>query len=306
MSSPSTSWLPQVLSGRAFTRQEIRDIQETVGMYPRLSRTELVLTLCEHLGWVTEAGHYKVIACGKALEKLEARGLLQLPARRRLRGGWGRRESIVLSADTAPEAEILGSVHDIAPVAVEAVRAKAERQRWDEYVERYHRLGYKRPCGAHQRYFVVGGDGRKLGCLLFAASAWALAERDAWIGWTASQRAQRLKLVVGNTRFAVFPWVRIKNLASKALSLAAQRIGEDWQQRYGYRPVLLETFVEVERYRGTCYQAANWIYVGQTQGRGRMDRYHQSQSPVKAIYVYPLVRDFRRILCGPASRGGLR
>src|SRR5260370_18360815 len=118
----------------------------------------------------------------------------------------------------------------------------------------------------------MGRGGRRLGCLLFAAAAWALAERDRWIGWNQQDRAQRLNWVVGNTRFLLFPWVRVRNLASKALSLAAQRIGSDWQPRYGYAPGLLEAFVEVGRERGTCYQGSNWIRLGVTRGRRRMGR----------------------------------
>ena len=173
---------------------------------------------------------------------------------------------------------------------------------WNEYVHRYHVLGYKRPFGAHQRYFIVGGPGRRLGCLLFASSAWALTARDEWIGWTEADRAQRLNWVVTNTRFMIFPWVRVRNLASKALSLAASRIREDWQRRYGYGPVLLETFVEAERYRGTCYQAANWIRVGMTAGRGRMDRRDRRLLAPKWIFVYPLVPEFRSFLCGEVGK----
>ena len=145
---------------------------------------------------------------------------------------------------------------------------------------------------------VAGERGASSGCLLFAAAAWALAERDRWIGWGPQNRAQRLNWVVANTRFVLFPWVRVKNLASKALSLAAARIRSDWQQRYGYAPVLLETFVEVGRYRGTCYRAANWIRVGVTRGEGRMGRHRPHGSVPREIYVYPLVADFRSFLRG--------
>jgi hypothetical protein len=291
---------PRLLSGREFSAQEIQDIQETVRVYRRLSWTELVLTICEHLQWVTAKGQYKVDSCSKALRKLEAQGLVQLPMSqvRGGRQGWAKAEVIELSTRTEAEAERVGTVADVAPVAVQLVQDKEEVSLWNEYVQRYHPLGYKRPFGAHRRYFVVGGEQQRLGCLLFAASAWALAKRDAWIGWTARDRAQRLHLVVGNTRFLLFPWVHLRNLASKALSLVTQRIRPDWQQRYGFRPVLLETFVDQERYRGTCYQAANWMYLGTTVGRGRMDRHSQYGSPVRAIYVYPLVQDFRAWLQG--------
>jgi len=205
---------------------------------------------------------------------------------------------VVPGRGTDPEEEIVGTVRDMAPLRLEPVFGKQAIRLWNEYVARYHPLGYKRPFGAHQRYFLVGRGERRLGGLLFAAAAWALAERDRWIGWSPQERAQRLNWVVGNTRFILFPWVRVKNLASKALSLAAERIGSDWQQRYGYAPVLLETFVEVGRYRGTCYRAANWMRLGVTRGEGRMGRHSPYRSVPREIYVYPLVADFRSFLQG--------
>jgi len=285
----------RLLSGRPFTPEEIRYLQETVRVFRYLCWKELLRTICEHLQWVTPAGRYKLDSCAKALLKLQARGLLHLPAKRPQRM---RQRQIVFSSATDGAEDIVGSVRDIAPLTLEPVRGKDRIALWNEYVHRYHPLGYKQPFGAHQRYFIRGVDDRCLGCLLFAASAWALTERDVWIGWTERDRAQRLNWVVANTRFLLFPWVHIRNLASKALSLAAARIGEDWQQRYGYRPVLLETFVEAERYAGTCYQAANWIRLGTTAGRGRMDRHVRHLSTPKVIYVYPLAPDFRTVLRG--------
>ncbi|MGH9446923.1 MAG: DUF4338 domain-containing protein [Terriglobia bacterium] len=286
---------PSFLVGRAFTVEEMQDLLETVRVCRGLSWGELVRTVCEHLGWVGPTGRYKVESCGKALLKLEVLGLVKLP----LRGAaWGRAPGMVASSRTDPGEEIAGTARDVGPVELEPVQGKEAIGLWNEYVHRYHPLGYKRPFGAHQRYFVVGREGYRLGCMLFAAAAWALGERDRWIGWTERDRAQRLNGVVANTRFIIFPWVRVKNLASQALARAAHRIGADWEQRYGYRPVLLETFVELERYRGTCYQAANWIRVGETRGRGRMDRHKQYLSRPRAIYVYPLVADFRRRLRG--------
>ena len=152
-----------------------------------------------------------------------------------------RKDEIRLGERTDPEDEVSGTVRDYAPIRLRAVMGKAAIGLWNEYVERYHRLGYKRPFGAHQRYFIQERSGGRLGCLLFASSAWALAERDQWIGWSERDRAQRLNGVVANTRFLIFPWVRVRNLASTALALAAQQIGRDWTQRYGYAPVLLET-----------------------------------------------------------------
>jgi hypothetical protein len=207
-------------------------------------------------------------------------------------------EQVAIGVRTDPQEEMAGSARDIAPVVVEPVTEKGEQRLWNEFVQRYHGLGYRRPFGAHQRYFITGGGGLRLGCLMFGPSAWALAERDRWIGWTRQDRAQRLNWVVANTRFILFPWVHVKYLASTALSLAAKRIRQDWQDRYGYAPVLLETFVEAARYRGTCYQAANWIRLGVTTGRGRMDRHTQYLSTPRVIYVYPLTKDFRSFLQG--------
>lgn len=286
---------PQFLAGRAFTAQEIQDIQETVQVCDGLNWSELVFTVCEHLGWITPTGRYKERSCVHALRRLEALGLIQLPARQPVR----RQEAeIVPGRRTDPEEEIVGTVRDVAPLRLEPVLGKPARGLWNEYVARYHPLGYRRPFGAHQRYFLLGRGERRLGCLLFAAAAWALAERDRWIGWSQQDRAQRLNWVVGNTRFLLFPWVQVKNLASKALSLAAAQIRSDWQQRYGYAPVLLETFVEVGRYRGTCYQAANWIRLGVTRGEGRLGRHSPYRTLPREIYVYPLVADFRSFLQG--------
>ena len=283
------------LSGRYFTAEEIEQIRETVHEFPKLSRKELVLTICEHLEWVTPAGRNKFDSCAKALAKLEQEGLLKLPTKR----PWAvRSQKVVVGAETDPEGELTGTVRDVAPVEVRPVTERVELRLWNGYVQRYHVLGFRRPFGAHQRYFVMGGGGRRLGCLLFASSAWALAERDRWIGWTERDRAQRLNWVVANTRFVLFPWVKVRNLASTALSLVARRIRSDWQERYGYAPVLLETFVEADRYRGTCYRAANWIRLGMTAGRGRMDRQVRYPSTPKLIYVYPLVEDFRSYLRG--------
>jgi hypothetical protein len=287
------------LSGRYFTAQEIQDIQETIESCG-LSWTELVQTVCEHLGWVTPAGRNKADSCSKALRKLEAQGLVKLPARQERAAGKEKR--VEVGAGTDREAEMAGTVRDLEPVEVVPVLGREAIGLWNEYIERYHGLGYKRPFGAHQRYFIVDGSRRRLGCLLFASSAWALSERDEWIGWSERDRAQRLNWVVANTRFLIFPWVRVRNLASAALSRVAARIGRDWQERYGYAPVLLETFVEAERYRGTCYQAANWIRLGMTAGRGRMDRHKRYALTPKIIYVYPLRRDFRMILRGDKSR----
>jgi hypothetical protein len=178
------------------------------------------------------------------------------------------------------------------------VEGKRESRRWRELVERYHYLGSRVPFGAHLRYWARSRD-RELACLLWTSPAWKMQARDAWIGWSDEQRKRNLQWIVNNGRFLVLPWVRVKGLASKILALSARQMPHDWQTRYGYRPLLLETLVDTQRFRGTCYRAANWVHVGQTAGRGRMDREHKRHGQmVKDIYLYPLVRDARQSLCG--------
>jgi len=183
------------------------------------------------------------------------------------------------------------------PLELVLVESQAESRRWREQVERYHYLGCRVPFGAHLRYWACHG-GRELACLLWTSPAWKMQARDEWIGWNDEQRRSNLQSIVNHGRFLVLPWVRIKGLASKVLALSARQMPRDWEARYGYRPLLLETLVDAARFRGTCYRAANWIQVGQTAGRGRMDREHKAHGQaIKDIYVYPLVRDARQRLC---------
>lgn len=289
----------ELLSGRMFTKDELEDIRYIVRQFSHLSRNELAKTICEGLDWVAPNGKYKIPSCMQLLEKLEARGEIVLPEKREsaIRHAWNH---FTESDELEERADLCGGVSDYTPIMLEAVKGQEGIQLWNSYVERYHILGYKRPFGAHQRYFIWSGiePKQRLGCLLFSASAWALSERDNWIGWSKDDRSQRLHLVVNNTRFLIFPWVKVKNLASHALSLTTQQVPIDFQERYGYKPVLLETFVDMERYNGTCYRAANWLCLGQTTGRGRMDRYTEYLSSPKLIFVYPLARDFRQHLLG--------
>jgi hypothetical protein len=163
---------------------------------------------------------------------------------------------------------------------------------WNEYVDRYHYLGHRLVVGPRIRYFVEV-RGQPVACLAFGGAAWKVEPRDRWIGWTHEQRERSLLYIINNVRFLILPWFRVKNLASHILSLAARRVPDDWEERYGYRPVLMETFVQADRHVGTCYKAANWILVGETKGRGKMDRENRPRLPKKLVYVYPLTRDFR-------------
>jgi hypothetical protein len=261
-----------------------------------ISRHELARTICEALGWVRPNGRLKTRECYEYLEVVEAKGLLKLPARReqRPRG----RTSVVFTEAGSEREERVGELADVAPVMLGLVTEAEDRALWRELVERYHYLGHKVAYGAHLRYLIwMSKPERALaGCLQFSSPARWLAARDRFIGWDDATRQKNLVRIVNNSRFLILPWLEIKGLASHVLSLAASVVADDWEEAYGVRPVLLETFVKRERFAGTCYLAANWVEVGTTAGRGRMDRENRAAEPRKRCLVYPLRRDFRREL----------
>jgi len=286
-------------SGREISRQELHEIQETVGVFPRLSRTELAATICEHLGWMTASGGYKIDACMKLLEKLELKGFVELPEKRqRLQG----QQHIALTSKTEAQADIVGNLGDLGLVNVEVVKGKETTGLWNEYVSRYHYLGYKKPFGYVLRYFIVSEQGF-LGCLMFAGASKALAARDRWIGWTQIQRLKNLAWVINNSRFLIFPWVQVKNLGSHILGRVVRRVKEDWQEHWGYSPVLAETFVDPQYYEGICYKAANWQYMGMTKGEGLVRKGRTYTTTSKKIFVKPLVKDWRSLLCSEQLEG---
>ncbi len=282
-----------VQSGRKLHREESEHVKSVVEMCSGLSREELAYTLCEHLQWVTAGGEPKMQACKTLLEKLEARGTIRLPTKRDQPRP--RPKKPRWTEETASREETTGELADVAPVALEVV-ARDRKALWNEYVDRYHYLGYQKPFGYRLRYFIESKRG-PLGCLLVAGAAKAIAARDEWIGWTGQQRLNNLAWVVNNTRFLIFPWVRVNHLASHVLGQLARRVHKDWDERWGFRPVVMETFVDAARYPGTCYRAAGWISLGQTSGRGLARPGRTYKSTPKRIYVRPLARDFRRQLC---------
>jgi hypothetical protein len=286
-------------SGRAFSPADLDLIREIIRDFSNLSLTELSKTLCELLDWRRPTGKLKYEECRALLEHLRDQGVLTLPGLRNTRGLGPRPVAVTNQSD--PEAPVTETAGDLEPLDLDLVRASdgALLSLFKQYVSRYHYLGFRIPFGAHVRYLVGSPHlpGRYLACLQFSSPAWKMAPRDAWIGWSADERKRNLQFIVSHSRFLVLPWVEVKGLASKILSLAARRLPNDWQRLYGYRPLLLETLVERARYRGTCYKAANWIYLGATQGRGRMDRENVAQGhSVKDIYVYPLCRHAREQL----------
>ena len=294
--------MPESLTfcGRTFGTHELELIRQIVREFSTLGVTEIARTICELLEWTRPSGGLKNHECRQLLEHLQAEGFLELPELRK-RGGRGLRRPDISGSCSEP-AHVACAVSECEPLELVLVEGKTDSRRWREHMERYHYLGCRVPFGAHLRYWVRHGD-RELACLLWSSPAWKMRARDEWIGWSDELRRQNLQAIINNGRFLILPGVEVKGLASKILALCAKRVPCDWEIRYGRRPLLLETLVDAVRFRGTCYRAANWIHVGQTTGRGRMDRAHQAHGrAIKDIYLYPLTHDARWQLCADLTR----
>lgn len=284
--------------GQLVRKKQISEIKEIIDTFPRLTRTELANTICELFSWKRPTGKLKTVECLQFIEHLDDKGIIHLPEIKKRRPK-GVKTKIRRTRQSKAQPAISEKLCKLTPILLIRVESKEQRQLWYEYVDRYHYLGYQVPFGAQLRYFINAG-GRKnaiLGCMQFSSPAWTMAPRDRWIGWNEEQRKRNLQRIINNSRFLILPWVKVKNLASSVLALAARTVPADWQRVYGYRPVLLETLVDQKRFKGTCYKSANWTHVGTTTGRGRMDRENKrhGQAP-KEIYVYPLVAGFRQAL----------
>jgi hypothetical protein len=289
---------------REISPEDIAYIRSLARRFPGLSRKELACTLCEHLDWLTPAGQPKVTACSKLLQRLEEAGELRLPAIRQQNRHPGPqvRPPLLLSTRTAPQAPLKCSLSALDPVRLRGASTPEDKALWNEYVQRYHPLGYKKPFGYRMRYFIESGPHR-LGCVLLGGAAKALTPRERWIGWNDRQRLKNLPWVVNNSRFLLFPWVEVANLASHVLGQMARRVADDWQARWGYRPLLLETFVDPRHFSGTCYRAAGWELLGRTTGEGLVRPGRHYQTSPKLIFAKPLQADFRRLLCSEQLQG---
>lgn len=281
-------------AGRCFSSDELDLIRQAAADYAGLGITEIARTICEWLDWKRPSGRLKNHEGRLLLERLRDQGLLTLPDLHRS----GRRgpRTVSITVDSDPQSPVQTTVADLQPLRLVQV-ASAEGALFRQFIQRYHYLGYRTPTGAHLRYFVQAGNGQMLACLQWSSPAWTMAARDYWIGWGTHQRARNLQYIVNNSRFLILPWVRVKGLASSILARAANQLVVDWHQHYGYKPLLLETLVDTARFDGTCYRAANWIDLGKTSGRGRMDRHHHNHIVPKTIFVFPLCRRVQHALC---------
>jgi hypothetical protein len=279
--------LPTMLQGRPFGPEELAQVQALLGQQADWSRYRLSRELARRWDWRTPQGQLKDMAARTLLLKLQEQGWIELPpARMKSPTRSGRAPvSEGPALDQSPVACTLAEVVPLQWHEVSQVGRSQARRQLEAALHQYHYLGYRSRVGQNLQYWVGDRQGRPLGCVVFGAPAWQCAVRDRWIGWDGG--------VVNNTRFLLFAWVRVPHLASHLLSQVSQRIRGDWQAKYGQPIWLLETFVDRQRFAGTCYRAANWSCLGQTQGRGRQGPRDQLSTTVKDVYVWPLHRDFR-------------
>jgi hypothetical protein len=289
-----------IIRRRLIRAADLELIRQLIVAEGSRGRSHLSNRLCELWDWRQANGRYRQIACRDLLRRLEAKGLIQLPPPQRAARRPGYRNDTRLPElwDTpsvsGPLAEFRGRIE--VRLARDAVQART----CAGLIGAYHYLGYQQPTGAQLKYLVCLED-RPIACLSFGPAAWKLASRDQYIGWSVQAREQRLPWVVNNDRFLILPGVRIPNLASYALSAVLRRLRADWRRIHGQDLALAETFIEQDRFRGTCYAAAHWVCVGQTRGRGRNDRACERAAPVKTVWLYPLREDFRAVLSQGAS-----
>ena len=283
-------------AGKRFNRRQLVEIQQTVNDCQHLSHREVGHTICEHIKLFTPTGNHRIQLCLSALKEMQGAGLFRLPEKK-VTAKKKKQKPIQWSDHTERQPNINVALDHYAAITLELITDQDKAVRFNEYIDRYHYLGYRRPIGNHLRYFIYGhtADGPQLlGCLLFSFAVNTLACRDQWIGWNDKQRAKHLPLVINNTRFLIFPWIEVRNLASKALGLVARRISDDWLKQHGLYPVLMETFVDPSHFTGACYKGANWQSIGHSIGRKGCK--NSAEKNPKVLFVFPLHKEYRAIL----------
>lgn len=282
--------------GKVFTEADLQTLQFLIASNADKGRIKISRAVCKQMGWIQPNGVLQDMACRDILLKLERRGILTLPPRKP--GGRDNRRRVAPPLLELPmkEEPLTGRVGEFSSCQIVRVGGPEESRRWNGWVERYHYLGYRPFVGRSLKYWIKLGE-RDAGVIGWGSPSWKLGGRDKFIGWDSGTRERNLQGIANNTRFLILPWVRVKYLASRVLSLCARQVPADWRERYGVELFLFETFVDAARYRGTCYIAANWVHVGQSQGSSKSgDSYHY-HGQRKEVYVYPLVKDFRERLC---------
>lgn len=294
---------PTLIQGREIGPPQLEQIRQLLAAHPDWSRRRLSQQLAELWQWRNPAGQIKDMAARTLLLKLEQRGWIALPARRQVPSNRMRAKRVGPLPVPLARGVVQESLERVLPLDIQEVSAGAAggaRALFEHLLHHHHYLSYRSPVGENLQYLACDRQGRPVACVLFGAAAWQCADRDAYIGWDALQRPRGLHLIANNTRFLIPAWVRVPHLASHLLSRIARRVSRDWQSKYGHPVHLLETFVEVGRFTGRCYQAANWQRVGRTKGRSRQNRPdgRPYRLPLKDIYLYPLHPRFRSRLAG--------
>lgn len=285
---------PITIRGRRITSSDITFIRSTIEKHWDRGRTFISKELCRLWNWRQRNGMLKDMACRELLLCLERGGLVELPPRKNGRKD-GPRRTRAIQVPLHSKKPITDSLCVLLPIEIKMVRGTEWEPLYKSLVHVYHYLGYCQTVGEHLKYIAFHKN-RPLACIGWGAAAWKVAPRDRFIGWSYADRDRNIHLIAQNTRFLILPWVQVPYLASHILGRMARILPQDWQRVYNHTIVLLETFVDTERFRGTCYKAANWIQVGFTKGRGKWDTHNQSSIPVKAVFLYPLVKNFREVL----------
>jgi hypothetical protein len=278
--------------GRTIRVEDIASIRQIIAQNPCASRRALSVLVCQAWDWRQANGAWRDMVCRSLMLALHRAGEIQLPAKRQTPPN-------PLAKRRAPATDFLLDTHSIEgplgalrPLVVRQVRRTAEEGLFNGLMQRYHYLGYTQPVGEHLKYMIFARD-RPVACMAWSSSPWHMGPRDRFIGWAPQTRREHLHLLAYNTRFLILPWIRVPHLASHILGQIARAISADWQRLYGHPIHYLETFVDQERFRGTCYRAANWVHLGQTTGRGIKEKTRKVTRSFKDVLGYPLSKDFR-------------
>ncbi|MBW2167065.1 MAG: DUF4338 domain-containing protein [Deltaproteobacteria bacterium] len=277
--------------GRNFSQKELDQIRSLIKENPLFHRARLSREVCQMLQWFKPDGKLKEMSCRVAMLRMQDDGLIKLPKPLTVRSP---PRKIKPTPATDPRKLIRCPVNQLPQLQLQMVNKK-DSSLWNEYIQRYHYLGFTPLPGAQLRYFITANN-QILALTGFGAAAWQTSPRDQFIGWDHEQRKRNLHLIVNNARFLILPWIQSKNLASKILALHARKLPDDWEKKYKIRPVLLETFVQKDRFKGICYKAANWHNVGQTKGRGKLGPSGKISVPIKDVWLYPLNKHFKSFL----------
>jgi len=284
------------IQGRLLTANDLSVIRDVIASNSDWHRTRISQELCRRWHWVNDKGVLKDIAARSMLRKLDSMGLIELPAPVRSANNEFRNQPIEPELFEQDRRLLEGSLSDFQPIRIQRINNPENTRLFRGLLQQHHYLGYTGPVGENLQYLIYDRHDRLLGCMLFGAAAWQVADRDQYISWDKSTRKRNLSRIANNMRFLILPWVRVPHLASHLLATTRHRLSKDWQEKYGHPIFLLETFVEQDRFAGTCYRADNWIWVGKTRGRSRNHSNGDPMVPVKSVWLYPLCRRFRQEL----------